>query len=121
MCVTRSYPERVREKYVLKDTPIVWLTNAPKENAMRPKDLEKLSLSIEHFLTSKGEGSIILLDCIEYLITNNTFSVVLRFLQSLRDMVAINKAILMITINPSTFEQQQLNLVEREVDQIIQT
>jgi hypothetical protein len=25
----------------------------------------------------------------------------------------------MITINPATFESQQLNLVEREVDQII--
>jgi isoleucyl-tRNA synthetase len=115
-CVTRSYPDRVREKYTLKDIPITWLTNAPKENAMRPKDLEKLSLSIEHFLTSKGEGSIIMLDCIEYLITNNTFSVVLRFIQSLRDMVAINKAILLITANPATFEPQQLNLVEREVD-----
>jgi archaellum biogenesis ATPase FlaH len=106
----------VREKFNLKEVPIVWLTNAPKEMAMRPKDLEKLSLSIEHFLTSKGEGSIVMLDCIEYLITNNTFAVVLRFIQSLRDMVAINKAILIITANPATFEPQQLNLVEREVD-----
>lgn len=115
-CITRSFPDRIREKYNVKDVPVIWLTNAPKENAMRPKDLEKLSLAIDHFLKSKGEGSIIMLDCIEYLVTNNNFSIVLRFLQSLRDMVAINKAVLIITANPATFEPQQFNLIESEVD-----
>ncbi|MCK4757139.1 MAG: isoleucine--tRNA ligase [Thermoplasmata archaeon] len=116
-CVTRSFPDKIKSKFDLGDTPILWLSNVGKDNAIRPKDLEKLSLSFEQFLSSKG--GIILLDGIEYLITNNKFITVLRLIQSLRDQVAINKSILLISVNPSTLEKSELNLLEREVDLVI--
>jgi len=59
---------------------------------------------------------IILLDGLEYLITNNNFLTVLRFIQSLRDQVAINHSILMLAVNPSTLDPHELNLLEKEVD-----
>jgi archaellum biogenesis ATPase FlaH len=104
----------VRSKYNLGETPIIWLTNIGKENSLRPKDLEKLSFSMEQFLTDKG--GVILLDGVEYLITNNNFLTVLRFIQSLRDQVAINHAVLMLAVNPSTLDPHELNLLEKEVD-----
>lgn len=114
-CVTRNYPLKIKTKYDLGDTPIIWLSNVGKENSLRPKDLEKLSVSLEQFLSSTS-NSIILLDGLEYLITNNNFLTVLRFVQSLRDQVAIKEAILLIALNPSTLEQHELNLLEKEVD-----
>ncbi len=116
-CVTRSFPEKIRAKFDLGDTPILWLSNVGKENSIRPKDLEKLSLSFEQFLAE--EGVIILLDGIEYLITNNKFITVLRLIQSLRDQVAINRSILLISVNASTLEKNELNLLEREVDLVL--
>ncbi|MBE0519047.1 MAG: isoleucine--tRNA ligase [Thermoplasmata archaeon] len=117
-CVTRNYPAKIRTKFDLKDTPLVWLSNVGRENAIRPKDLEKLSVSLEQFLSQPG-GGIVLLDGLEYLITNNNFITVLRLIQSLRDQVAINQSILLMAVNKSTLESHQLNLLEREVDYTI--
>lgn len=118
-CVTRNYPAKIRTKFDLKDTPVIWLSNVGRDNAIRPKDLEKLSLSLEQFL-SQPDGGIVLLDGLEYLITNNNFITVLRLIQSLRDQVAINQSILLMAVNRSTLESHQLNLLEREVDHTIQ-
>ena len=84
---------------------------------MRPKDLEKLSLSLEEFLSE--QGGIVLLDGIEYLITNNNFITVLKLIQSLRDQVAINRSIMLLSVNPSTMDDHQINLLRREVDAVI--
>jgi hypothetical protein len=117
-CVTRNYPAKIKSKFDLKDTPVIWLSNVGRENTIRPKDLEKLSLSLEQFLSQAG-GGIVLLDGLEYLITNNNFITVLRLIQSLRDQVAINQSILLMAVNRSTLESHQLNLLEREVDYTI--
>jgi len=114
-CITRNYPAKIRSKFDLKDTPVIWLSNVGRESTIRPKDLEKLSLSLEQFLSREG-GGIVLLDGLEYLITNNNFITVLRLIQSLRDQVAINQSILLMAVNRSTLESHQLNLLEREVD-----
>lgn len=117
-CVTRNYPAKIRTKFDLGETPVVWLSNVGRENTIRPKDLEKLSLSLEQFLSKSG-GGVVLLDGLEYLITNNNFITVLRLIQSLRDQVAINQSILLMAVNRSTLESHQLNLLEREVDYTI--
>ncbi len=117
LCVTRVYPQKVRERFGIADLPILWLSNVGKEDTVRPKDLEKLSLAIEQFL-ARGKA-VLLVDGIEYLITNNNFLTVLRLLQSARDQVAINNAILLVSVNPSTLESHQLTLLEREVDGVI--
>jgi hypothetical protein len=117
-CITRNYPAKIRSKFDLKETPVIWLSNVGRESTIRPKDLEKLSLSLEEFLSQPG-GGIVLLDGLEYLITNNNFITVLRLIQSLRDQVAINQSILLMAVNRSTLETHQLNLLEREVDHTI--
>jgi isoleucyl-tRNA synthetase len=116
-CVTRIYPDKVRKQYDLEDVPILWLSNVGKEDSVRPKDLEKLSLSLEQFLAR--DGDIILLDGLEYLITNNNFITVLRLVQSVRDQCAINDAVLLLSISPDTLDDHQQNLLGREVDQVL--
>jgi len=99
------------------DLRILWLSNVGKENSVRPKDLEKLSLSVEQFLG--GTTGVILIDGLEYLVTNNNFITVLRLIQSLRDQVAINGAVLLLSVNPSALDAHQMTLLEREVDRVI--
>lgn len=62
------------------------------------------------------EGGIVLLDGLECLITNNNFLTVLKFVQSLRDRVAVNCSILLIALNHSTLDAHELKLLEKEVD-----
>lgn len=121
LCLTRSYPGGITERYKLKDIIIQWITDSPREGAITPKDLEMIMLVIEDFLLRKNEGCILILDCLNTIIANNNFRVVLPFIQSVKDLVIKHNAIFIITVNPSTIDAKQLNLIEREVDMIIQT
>ncbi|UCF08893.1 MAG: isoleucine--tRNA ligase [Thermoplasmata archaeon] len=118
VCFTRDFPKKIREIYNFGETKIYWLSNIGKADTIRPKNLEKLSLSMEQFLAQDKTG-VILLSGIDYLITNNNFITVLRLIQSLRDQVAVSNSILIIPVNPSVLEENQLRLLEREVDFIL--
>ena len=117
MVITRLFPQKVRERFGLSDLPILWLSNVGKEDTIRPKDLEKLSLAAEQFLSR--EKGVVLLDAIEYLVTNNNFLTVLRLVQSIRDQVAVNNGVLLLSVNPSTLDAHQMTLLEREVDRVV--
>src|SRR6267378_481037 len=118
MVITRTFPQKVRERFGITDLPILWLSNVGKEDTVRPKDLEKLSLSVEQFLAR--ERGVVLVDALEYLVTNNNFITVLRLVQSIRDQVAINNGILLLSVNPSALDPHQLTLLEKEVDRVIE-
>ena len=117
LCVTRVFPQKLRERFGGVDASLIWLSNVGKEESIRPKDLEKLSLAVEQFVAR--EHGVVLLDGLEYLVTNNNFLTVLRLVQAMRDQVAINNGILVLSVSPSTLEAHQLTLLEREVDQVI--
>jgi isoleucyl-tRNA synthetase len=118
LVITRTFPQKVRERLGGAETLILWLSNVGKEeDTVRPKDLEKLSLAVEQFLAR--ERGVILVDAIEYLVTNNNFITVLRLVQSIRDQVAINNGVFLISVNPSALDPHQLTLLQKEVDQII--
>jgi isoleucyl-tRNA synthetase len=118
LVITRTFPQKVRERLGGAETLILWLSNVGKEeDTVRPKDLEKLSLAVEQFLAR--ERGVVLLDAIEYLVTNNNFITVLRLIQSIRDQVAINNAVFLISVNPSALDPHQLTLLQKEVDQVI--
>ncbi len=116
LCVTRTYPQKMRDRFAGMAVDILWLSSVGKEGAVRPKDLEKLSAAVEQFV-SRQHG-VVLLDGIEYLVTNNNFLTVLRLVQALRDQVAVHNATLVVSVSPAALEAQQLNLLEREVDRV---
>ncbi|MDH7508441.1 MAG: DUF835 domain-containing protein [Methanomassiliicoccales archaeon] len=129
LCVTRSHPATVKRKFTL-NVPMVWLTKeempppdqgaADEQLYVSPTDLPRLSTIVKTFTSGKsgndqGSTKVILLEGVEYLITQNDFRNVLRFLQNVKDQVVLSKSILLIPIDPSTFEQKDLSLLELEM------
>ena len=117
LCVTREYPEKIRKLYSLKSTPILWLTRTGKEGCIGPEKLSELYHKIGNFLGT-GKKSVVLLSGLEYLISQNSFQSVLKFIQLLRDQIAIHNAILLAPISPLTVEERELKLIEREFEVI---
>ncbi|MDP6156416.1 MAG: DUF835 domain-containing protein [Candidatus Thermoplasmatota archaeon] len=119
MYITREYPNKIIQKYDLRNVPYLWLTNVPEEHALRPTDTEKLRFAFRKHLKDNGVKKIILLDGVEYLITHNTFSSILKLLQASGDMVSMAKGTLLLPLSPATFQEQELKLLEREADKVI--
>ena len=117
MCITRLFPDIVKRRLAHVDVPVIWLSSTASDDCIRPRDLEKIALVIEKFIETGP--SIILIDGIDYLITNNSFKPVLRLVQILRDQVSVHGSILLITVPPAAIQDTDLRMLEKEADHII--
>jgi hypothetical protein len=112
--ISRSNPAIVRKKYYLGDSKVVWLTNVQTDKDMDSiSGLQEMSILVSKFI-DENEKAIILLEGLEYLISNNNFPVVLRLVQQLRDKVSTSEAKMLVPINPEALEDRQLPLLENE-------
>lgn len=113
--LTRQNPEQIRKAYELERTPIIWLTREKTdERSIEPTDLVELSHTMKEFMRDSGE-SVIMLDGIEYLIVQNGYKEILQFVQSLKDSISLSHSRLIIPLDPSTIDNQQLHLLRREM------
>ena len=70
---------------------------------------------VKEFIEERKEA-IILLDGLEYLILQNGFETSLRFIQALNDLVILNKATLIVPVNPASLSVKELSLLEKEME-----
>jgi chromosomal replication initiator protein DnaA len=114
--ITRTNPKRVREKFNLRAEKVLWLTDreSQSEETMAPT-LERIVYEIEDFMTKRPRGAI-LLDGVEYLVSNNSFDAVLKFVRRLVDTVSEGHYIFLISLGPSTLKEQELKMLEREME-----
>lgn len=113
LCITREYPPKVRKRYGLERTPIVWLSDEMVEGERTVKSLQELSIMIDNFL--EGGRKVILLDGIEYLIMQHGFESFMRFLYLNRSRVERRDSILIAPLLEGALDPRQVNLIEREM------
>jgi hypothetical protein len=115
LVISREHPDIVRQKYSLAKTPIVWLTSHPGNERVDPTNLSILQHTVNEFL-KRSKSPIILLDGVEYLILNNKMEKVLQVVLTLKDEVSINDGVLLLPVDPETFETRALALLERDFE-----
>ncbi len=112
--VTRSNPNQVKRRVYLGDAKVVWLTSVQTDRDVESiSGLQELSILVSKFI-DENPTSAILLEGVEYLVSNNNFQVVLRLIQQLRDKVSTSDSKMLIPLNPNALEQRQLPLLEGE-------
>jgi predicted ATPase len=113
LLISRTHPDEIMEKYDLKNTKMYWLTKSLTDSpSLEPSQIEKIRWVIKDFV-SENKASVILLDGLEYLILQNNFENVLKFVELLKDDIALSDSILILPIDPATLEERQLALLER--------
>ena len=119
LCVTRQFPEKVREAFELKDTRILWLSHTPGKDHHNPTSIGTLATVISSFV-ERYKKCVVLIDGLEYLVINNGFQQVLRFAEHINEQVMQSRSTVLIPISPSAFSEQELALLERNVEVIEQ-
>lgn len=117
LVVTRQHPERIRKRYDLEKTPIIWLSSTPGENFVNPINIGLLLDALKRFI-EKNPNSVVLIDGVELLITNNDFPSALRFLDRLNEIVMQHDTRLLVSIDPRTLGPKELALLERNMEVI---
>ncbi len=116
LLITRANPKRVREKVSLDSVRILWLTDreGSREETIAPA-LERIVYEIEGYM-SKHLQAAVMLDGLEYLISNNSFDAVLKFVRRLVDTVSEGHHVFLISLGPATVKEQELRMLEREME-----
>jgi len=115
--ITRMNPKQVRQEFGTKGE-ILWLTDkdSKTEKTVAPS-LEMIVHTIESFM-SPGEKCVLLVDGVQYLVSNTSFEGVLRFIRRLIDDFSESSSIMMISVSPGTLTTQELSILERELETI---
>lgn len=115
LAITKLPPEKIRERYKIAKTPILWLTFKEVENAISPKDLEGLKSVVSDFVW-KAEKTVILLDCFDQIMLANGFEKSISMIREIKDICGKNNANLLLSVNTGVFEKEQIVAIERELE-----
>jgi hypothetical protein len=115
LLITRIYPDRVREGYELRKTPILWLTTKPGPDSIDPTSISVLRSTMVRFL-ERGDSSVILLDGLEYLLSYNSMEKTLMFVFELRDVAIVAGSKLIVSVDPESIGTRELSMLERELE-----
>ncbi|MGD0056557.1 MAG: DnaA/Hda family protein [Methanomassiliicoccales archaeon] len=118
LAITRGHPRVLREKLVNMEAVVFWLTDheSKTERTVLPS-LERIMLIIEEF-SQPDKKSIVLLDDIQYLISNTTFEGIVRFIRNVVDEVSERPAIFLVSVNQESLKTQERSILEREMEVI---
>jgi archaellum biogenesis ATPase FlaH len=110
----RSYPPHIRAKWKLEKTSLVWFSNTETHDSVAPADLSKVIYIVQEFLR-KTDDSVVMIEGIEYLITQNDFITVLKMVHAISDLAIIHNSRLIISLNPQVLEEKERALLERDI------
>ncbi len=122
LCILRTHPDAVAKRFKT-DFKMIWLTKTESCSAdgssgkfefVSPTDLPRLNTMIKSFLT-ENRGGIVLLEGMEYLVTQNDFKNVLKVLQVVRDQVILAKGVMLIPLDTAVLEERDLKALECEM------
>ncbi len=103
--VSTMYPEKIKEKYGLCTTPIVWISDEAFDTGVKPDDLTRLSKVIINFM-KRTNNAVVFLDGIDTLISINGFEKVQPVIQILNSTAQTTNSCLIIS---TTMEDEKLN------------
>jgi len=115
LCVTREYPEKVKDRHDLKGVPFLWLSmDQEKSYARDPSNIALLYSDIKTFV-SENKGCMVLFTGMEYLVSQNGFAKVLKLLQHINDKIPVTDSTLVASMSPLTLSEPDLKMLEKEM------
>jgi len=112
--ITRASPEMIKSMVPSTDIQIELLNRDKRGGFDNIADLDELTVKIREF-TKKHTDAVILLNRIDYLITNFSFEQFLKSLYQINTIVSENKSMLFLNLNPLIVDARQLAMVEDEL------
>jgi hypothetical protein len=117
LLASRDSPATLRDRGggLPRHASSIWITRMEGEGKLSPANLDGLGEAVSRHLQAHP-GSIVGVDGLEYLCSQNSFPPVLRLLQFLRDVAQDTEGHLLVSANPAAFEKREVSLLEAEAE-----
>ncbi len=117
LCITKLYPDNIRQRYGLAKTPIIYSTFNDTSNAILPRNVNELVSIISDF-EQKTTDPIFFIDCLDQIKFAIGFGEFISTLKKIRQFCYDSSSILLVSLNPAMFEDQQLAIVDSEINEV---
>ncbi|CAD5245037.1 DUF835 domain-containing protein [Thermococcus camini] len=118
LIVSRHPPEVIRQRLKIEKTPVLWLTTIRSKNTVSPTRLEFLLQTMVDFMRKTEDPKVIFLDGVEYLILENGFAPVFKFLTTLKDYTTIYNTVVIVPLYTESMDERAVNLMYREFERL---
>jgi len=112
LCISRYHPDIIKEMWHDLEFESIWLCERPGEFSIPPTQLSRIADSVVSFIRRR-KSPIILFDGIEYLSLFNDFHRLQMFVEELNDLAMESRAILLIPIDPRSFDSSSMARLRR--------
>lgn len=117
LILSKNHPDKIVSRYGV-ECPIIWMISRPppggKAITVDPVRLGKIYSMIADFVKN-NPGAVILLDGMDYLISENDFISAMKTLQLINEAISISGSILLLPVDPKRIDPQSFSLLEREI------
>lgn len=114
LIISRDPPQQLLHGSPLKPARVIWLTNLPGKDRMNPTAIGLLMGEIKKFVDQSNNRAVVLIDGLEYLVSLNTFNLMLQFVNQLRDLFVTSGAILIMPFDMRTLDEHEQAYMERD-------
>jgi hypothetical protein len=112
LLITRQHPDHVEKRSGQSELKVLWLSTTLGKSYVDPHNLGSLTNIISRFVEENGK-TVIMMDGLEYLLVNNDFSRLLKFIEYINELVMQNNAFLLISIDQRALDEREMALLER--------
>lgn len=95
----------------------LWLSKVETPDSIHPRRLEFLIEELIRFMKRTNDEKFILLDGLEYLILENGFNAVFKFLTSLKDYAKLYNTMILVPIKKNALDKKQYHLLRVEFEE----
>jgi len=116
--ISRTPPVFFKNTLRIEKSPVLWLTPIGGKDTVHPRRLEYLTHLLVQFMRRNDAEKVIYLDGVEYLITENGFIPVFKFLANIKDHAVISNTVILVPIDPKSMGEKEFRLLTREFETI---
>ena len=119
LCMSTTFPEKVRREYGLPDVELYWVSDTnPGPRTLDPKRLDfEIMRALSNFVKNNKGGAIVL-DGIEYLVVENSFDRVLKFVKKVNDLASVHDVTMFVPVTSTGLGPEEMTLLRKEFDKV---
>jgi len=119
LCMSTTFPEKLRREYGLPDVELYWISDTnPGPRTLDPKRLDfEIMRALSNFVKNNKGGAVVL-HGLEYLIVENSFDRVLKFIKKVNDLASVHDATMFVPITSTGLGPEEMTLLRKEFDKV---
>lgn len=119
LCITTTLPRKLHKEYGLQNAEIIWITDMEGvTGALDPKEMNSEMLARVKEFIEENKESVVLIDDLSYLILENGYKEVEKFLNNLDRASKKHNSTLMVPINLDSVTDEIASALKKKFDQV---